>query len=463
MRTLFFECKMGAAGDMIAASLLDLFAEPEKIIKQLNDMGLPNVLFKLEPAEKCGIKGKHFSVLVNGSEEESCDVHHHHNHDEHCHHHDHCSEHHHDFCSENDEQHHDEHCHHHDHCAEHHHDFCSENDEQHHHEHCCEHHHEHGHHHHHEHHGLHDIEHLVMDHLNIPEKVKQDVMAVYNIIAEAESKVHGVPVTHIHFHEVGSIDAVADISAVCLMINELKLDKIIASPIHVGSGQVRCAHGILPVPAPATALILKNIPIYGGTVEGELCTPTGAALLKHFVSEFGNQPVMRIEQIGYGMGNKDFAQANCIRTMLGETEENVDEVVELCCNLDDMTPEDIGFAMDRLFEAGAFEVYTTSVGMKKNRPGILLSCMCKVELRDQMLKTIFKYTTTIGVREHLSNRYILKRSIDKLSADGQDIRLKKVSGYGVSREKFEYEDLVSYAIKNNISLIEARMKLLKNG
>jgi uncharacterized protein (TIGR00299 family) protein len=301
-----------------------------------------------------------------------------------------------------------------------------------------------------------------MGHLNLPDKVKQDVMEVYKIIAEAESKVHGAPVTDIHFHEVGSLDAIADITAVCLLINELKPDKILASPIHVGSGQVRCAHGILPVPAPATALILKDIPIYGGAVDGELCTPTGAALLKHFVSSFGNQPVMRVEKIGYGMGKKDFVQANCVRAMLGETEENVDEVVELYCNLDDMSPEEIGFAMERLFEAGAFEVYTTPIGMKKNRPGILLSCMCKLELRQQMLNVIFKHTSTIGVREHISNRYILNRSFNTISADGQNIRVKNVTGYGVDREKVEYEDLASYAIKNNISLREARRRIMNS-
>ncbi len=483
---------MGAAGDMLAAALLELHPEPEKIIKQLNEIGLPNVEFKLEPSIKCGISGKHFSVRVGGHEEQSCDIHH--DHENHCHHHDHCSEHSHEFCSEKEEHHHDhdehchhhehhhedchdhdEHCHHHDHCHEHNHEFCHDHHEhEHHHEHCEAHHHDHEHHHehceahhhdhehHHEHHGLHDIEHLVMDHLNISEEVKNDVIEVYKIIADAESKVHGVPVNQIHFHEVGSIDAVADITAVCLLINELKPDKILASPIHVGSGQVRCAHGILPVPAPATALILKDIPIYGGAVDGELCTPTGAALLKHFVSSFGNQPVMRVEKIGYGMGKKDFVQANCVRAMLGETEENVDEVVELYCNLDDMSPEEIGFAMERLFEAGAFEVYTTPIGMKKNRPGILLSCMCKLELRQQMLNVIFKHTSTIGVREHISNRYILNRSFNTISADGQNIRVKNVTGYGVDREKVEYEDLASYAIKNNISLREARRRIMNS-
>ena len=484
MKTLFFECKMGAAGDMLAAALLELHPEPEKIINQLNGMGLPNVEFKLEPSVKCGITGKHFSVIVGGQEEQSCDVHHEHHHehccchdhhddnehDSHCHHHEeHDNEcHHHDHCHEHpDCIHLEQHHHDHEHCCghEHHHEdhddcHCHEHHHEHAHDHCCGHEHSHEHYHHHEHHGLHDIEHLVMGHLNLPQKVKEDVMAVYKIIADAESQVHGVPVNEIHFHEVGSLDAVADITSVCLLINELKPEYIAASPVHVGNGQVKCAHGILPVPAPATALILKGIPTYSSNVMGELCTPTGAALLKHFVSAFESQPVMRVDKIGYGMGKKDFEQANCIRAMLGEAEEDVNQVVELCCNLDDMTPEDIGFAMERLFEAGALEVYTTSVGMKKNRPGILLSCMCKIELREKMLNTIFKYTTTIGVRERLSNRYILKRSMDSFSADGQNIRVKKVSGYGVAREKFEYEDLASYAVKNNISLSEARKKLL---
>ena len=411
MKTLYLECRMGAAGDMLAAALLELHPEPEKIIEQLNDLGLPNVNFKLESATKCGISGKHFSVTVNGAEEESNDVHEHHHEHEHHHHHHHEAE----------------HCHDHDHDI-----------------------------HHHEHHGLHDIEHIVMGHLNLPENVKQNVMKVYQIIAEAESEVHGIPTDKIHFHEVGSLDAIADISAVCLLMNELNPDKVIASPVHVGNGQVKCAHGILPVPAPATALILKDIPIYSGDVNGELCTPTGAALLKFFVSEFGSQPVMRVEKIGYGMGKKDFTQANCVRAMLGKTADQTDEILELCCNIDDMTAEEIGFAIERLFEAGAVDVYTTSIGMKKNRPGILLTCMCKNKCRDAILNTLFKHTATLGVRESVCNRYVLKRYITTENTEAGEIRIKHVSGYGTSREKVEYEDLANIAVKRNISLSEAR-------
>ena len=443
MKTLFFECKMGAAGDMLAASLLELHPEPEKIINQLNGIGLPNIEFKLEPSVKCGITGKHFSVIVGGQEELSCDIHH-----EHFHHHEH------EHCCSHDHHHnheHDNHCHHHDHENEH----CGG----HHHEHCCGHEHsheDHHHHHHHEHHGLQDIEHLVMGHMNLPQKVKEDVMAVYKIIADAESQVHGVPINEIHFHEVGSLDAVADITAVCLLIKELKPDYIAASPIHVGNGQVKCAHGILPVPAPATALILKGIPTYSSNVMGELCTPTGAALLKHFVSDFGYQPIMLVEKIGYGMGKKDFEQANCVRALWGDSEESKDEVLELCCNIDDMTAEEMAFAMERLFEAGALDVFTTPIGMKKNRSGILFTVMCTKEKRDQILSLMFKHTSTLGIRENICNRYVLNRQIEKVSVEGDEIGVKKVFGYGTKREKIEYNDLAKVAVKHNFSLKEAR-------
>ena len=145
--------------------------------------------------------------------------------------------------------------------------------------------------------------------MNLPERVRENILAVYRLIAEAESRAHGVPVTEIHFHEVGTLDAVADITAVCLLMDRLAPEKVVASPVHVGSGQVRCAHGVLPVPAPATAYILRDVPIYGGSIQGELCTPTGAALLKHFVTEFGPMPVMRATAIGYGCGKKDFEAA----------------------------------------------------------------------------------------------------------------------------------------------------------
>lgn len=336
--------------------------------------------------------------------------------------------------------------------------------------------HVHGHHHHHEYsleyshehndtyshdhyNTLYTIEHIVHEHLILPQKVQDDIMAVYKLIAEAESHVHGVPVSKIHFHEVGTMDALADITAVCLLLHHLAVDKIIVSPIHVGSGQVKCAHGILPVPTPATAYILKDTPIYGGSIPGELCTPTGAALLKHFTTVFGNMPVMKIQAIGYGMGKKDFEAANCVRVMLGETAISADEIRELSCNIDDMTGEAVGFAMERLFEAGALDVYTIPIGMKKSRPGILLHVMCHESNKEAILHAMFKHTTTIGIRENKMSRYVLDRRVEAKETIYGPLRCKISSGYGVERQKYEYEDLNRIALEHNISIENALMQI----
>ena len=381
MKTLYLECNMGAAGDMLMAALTELMPDKDAFVKELNDLRIPQVNIERTTIAKCGIMGTHMVVTVNGEEEKSIDVPmhahtHSHVHEEHEHTHEHHHEH-------SDEEH--FHAHHHEHSDEeyshHHHehgdDACSHNHthehhEEHHthshvyeeHEHTHEHSHEghthaHGHSHHHT--SMKDIEHII-GHLNVPEKVKEDAIAVYKLIADAESHAHGRPVEEVHFHEVGAMDAVADIVGVCLAIYKLAPEQIIASPVHVGYGQIHCAHGILPIPAPATAHILQGIPIYGGRIEGELCTPTGAALLKHFAQSFGQMPMMAVEQTGYGMGMKDFADANCLRAIIGNTVEGqeqtgchgavqeMDSIIELCCNLDDMTPEKIGFVTELLME-----------------------------------------------------------------------------------------------------------------
>jgi len=277
-------------------------------------------------------------------------------------------------------------------------------------------------------------------------------MAVYELIAEAESHAHGVPISEIHFHEVGTMDAIVDITAVCLLMNEIAPDEVIVSPVHVGSGKVWCAHGVLPVPAPATAHILKDVPIYGGRIQGELCTPTGAALLKHFATRFGDMPVMKPQAIGYGMGKKDFDAANCVRAMLGESEGKTDSVLELSCNVDDMTAEQIGFAMERLFDGGALDAYTIPIGMKKSRPGTLIRVMCQEQDKENLVPLIFKYTTTIGVREIKTQRYILNRSVTTLETPYGTIHRKDSSGYGVSRSKYEYEDLARIARAHGICM-----------
>jgi len=308
-------------------------------------------------------------------------------------------------------------------------------------------------HHHHKHHHstLKDIEHII-SHLNLSEKVYNDVISVYKLIAEAESKAHNCEIENIHFHEVGTMDAIADITGVCMLINELCIDEIIASPINVGKGQVKCAHGILPVPAPATAYILRDVPIYSNDVIGELCTPTGAALLKHFACKFADMPVMKVEKIGYGLGTKDFDTANCVRVFIGERDNKTDRVVELMCNIDDMSGERIGFAINRLFDAGALEVFTAPIGMKKNRPGILLTCICRENKREEMVRLIFKHTTTIGVRENISNRYVLDRIEKIVHTQYGDIRVKESKGWGVVKNKAEYNDIEKIAIENDIDI-----------
>ena len=410
MKILYIDCNMGAAGDMLAAALLELLPDRDEFVKELNALGIPGVTFKNEPSVKCGITGTHMTVSVNGDEEESHD----HNHSEACEHH----------------SHHYEHSHEHD---------------------------AHSHTHHHS--SLHDIEHIVREHLALPQKVQDDIMAVYGLIAQAESNVHGVPVTDIHFHEVGTMDAIADITAVCLLMNRLAVDKVVVSPIHVGCGQVRCAHGILPVPAPATAYILRDVPIYGGSIRGELCTPTGAALLKYFAADFGSMPVMKVKNIGYGMGKKDFDVANCVRVMLGETMEQADKICELSCNVDDMTGEAVGFAMDRLFDAGALDVYTMPIGMKKSRPGTLIKVMCREKDKESVIQAVFKHTTTIGIRENVLNRYVLDRHIETVQTTFGSVRCKVSQGYGVERRKYEYDDISRIAVENNISIEDVMSKL----
>lgn len=390
MKTLYFECNMGAAGDMIMSALLELHPQPDSFMEKLNGLGIPNVTFKKTTSVKCGISGTHVEVSVGGVVE-----------DEHIHEH------------------------------------------------------EHGHHHH-SHSSMHEIEHII-GHLDIPENVRNDAIGVYKLIAEAESHAHGCEISEIHFHEVGTMDAVADVVGTCLLINELNADRIIASPINVGSGQVRCAHGILPVPAPATAHILGGVPIYSNDIRGELCTPTGAAILKYFAEDFIPMPTMPVSKIGYGMGSKDFEAANCVRVMLGETQDKSDTVSELCCNLDDMTGEAIGFAVSRLFDAGALDVFTTPIGMKKNRPGILLTCICRKNQRNEMLGLIFKHTTTIGVREYITNRYTLERTMETTHTQFGDVRVKRSSGWGVSRTKAEYDDMEKIARENNISISDIEL------
>lgn len=388
MRTLYIDCSMGCAGDMLTAALLELHQDKDDFLSRMNAALGGKAVLSASPDSKCGLRGTHVTVLINGDEEGEATRHHH------------------------------------------------------------------------EHTSISEILSFI-DSVPLEVKVREDAKKVYSLIAEAESRVHGHPIENVHFHEVGSLDALADVLSVCALMHELAPERILASEVNVGSGTVRCAHGILPVPAPATELILRGVPIYSGKIKSELCTPTGAALLKFFVLEFGAMPTMQIENAGCGTGKKDFECANVVRAFIGETANDGEEIIELACNLDDMTPEELSFAMEELFTLGALDVYFTSIGMKKSRPGVKLTCMCRERQRKQMLECIFKHTTTLGVREYVCKRYELGRSEKTVRTQDGEVRVKTSSGYGAVREKAEYEDLAALARKSGKTIAQIRSEVLK--
>lgn len=402
MKTIYVQCSMGVAGDMLMGALYELLDEDEQkaFLRKMNSLAIPGLSVNALPAVRCGVTGTHMEVKINGVEEMEGG---HGGHD---------------------------------------------------HEH---HHHAHGH----AHNGIKDIRRII-DSLDVSEQVKRNASTIYDIIAAAESKVHGHAMEHIHFHEVGSLDAVADVIGNCLLMELLGADSVQSSPICVGSGTVKCAHGILPVPAPATALILNGIPIYSGEIKTELCTPTGAALMKYFSENFGEMPSMTTEKAGYGMGTKEFPEAaNCVRAVLGNTtaSSNTDltnSVYELCANIDDMTGEEIGFAMEMLLECGALDVWTEAIIMKKSRPAVKLCVLTRGMDRKRMAECIFKHTTTLGVREQVCSRYVLKRCEQKQETELGEVRVKFASGFGITRGKYEYDDLARIAREKGMSLRQVR-------
>ena len=390
--TLYLECNMGIAGDMLMAALLDLIPDGDKALKRINSMGIPGVTVKADKVRKNGIAGSTVTVMVDGREEVS-----------------------------------GAHAHSHGHNA---------------------HHHSHSHHH----RGMEQILSIIQD-LNASDFVRKNAEAVYKLLADAESAVHGVPVSEIHFHEVGTMDAIADIAACCALIEELAPDSIIASHVTTGFGQVECEHGVMPVPAPATAKLLTGIPTRRGDVEAELCTPTGAALLRHFVNFFPGDPEFTIKAVGYGFGKKEFETANCLRAFAVDSQsaKALEKVCELSCNLDDMTPEAVGFAMNTLFVAGALDVFCTSILMKKSRPGVKLSCICSAKDADKLASIMLKHTTTAGVRLGEHKRYRLETSIYKVETRYGSIRIKKYHGYGIEKYKPEFDDVAVAAKKHGVS------------
>lgn len=429
MRKIYLDCAMGAAGDMLSGALLELTENPEETLEELNLLGIPGVVYLREKSVKCGIVGTHLRVLTEAGEE-----------------------------GEHRED---------DHGGE------KPSGEG------------------HSHTTLARIQYQTAS-LAVSPKVRTKILSVYGRLARAESISHGVPLQQIHFHEVGTLDALADITAFCYLMERLGWPAVVSSPVHVGSGCVRCAHGILPVPAPAAAVLLKDVPIYGGEIQGELCTPTGAALLAEFAGSYGPMPAMRLKKTGYGMGKKDYERMNGVRAFLGETDDEVfhkikteekaesheetdkgdkketqikaagcleDRVTELQCNLDDMTAEEIGFAIDRLYEGGALEVFTLPADMKKNRPGTLLTVLCHEEDCENTAALIFRYTETLGIRATTKSRYLLKRRCETVETSRGPLHRKVSEGFGVCRMKYEYDDLAAEALRCGKSLREIKEEI----
>lgn len=430
MKTLYIECAMGAAGDMLMASLYELLPDKEAFLHTMNGLGLPGVALEAKAARTCGIAGTHMAVTVHGEEETepaACQT------------------------QEVAHSHEQEHAHSH------------EREHEHAHDHGHEHEHEHTHDHHHPHHHAtpgHIAE--IIDALPLPREVRTAARAVYDDIAKAEAKAHGCPVGDVHYHEVGALDAVADVTGVCYALYLLHPDKIVVSPIHVGSGTVRCAHGIMPVPAPATANLLQGVPTYGGSIQGELCTPTGAALLAHFAACFGPMPVMEVEQIGVGIGTKDFGQANCVRSFWGDTREQANgQITELVCNIDDMSPEALAFACSRLLELGALDVYTVPGTMKKGRPGHLLTVLCDADKVSDLARAVLCHTTSNGLRVRRCEKYFLEPSAGAVETRWGPVRVKYAQGFGIRHAKPEYEDAAALARKNGVSYQQVLEEVLR--
>lgn len=372
MKSLYLECNMGIAGDMLCAALLDLMNEEQRnnAVEKVNTF-IDGACVSVDKTEKCGIVGTKFDVNVTE--------------------------------------------------LGHSHSSISEIFE-------------------------------IIDTFDIPDEVKLNARTVYEIIADAESVVHGKAVADIHFHEVGAKDAVIDVTTACYLIYLLGVEKIIASTVTTGFGEVDSAHGIIPVPAPATIEILKGVPLKTGDIRGELCTPTGAGLLKYFCDDFTDNVEFVAEKIGYGMGTRDFDRPNCLRAVLFNNEQYV---YELRCQIDDMTGEEMGYAINKLLSLGALDVFAQDIVMKKSRPAYALTVISRCDKKDYLTGQIFKHTTTLGVRQVKC----VRRELDRELVEVNGVTVKKSSGFGVEKQKAEFEELAKFADENDVSIFDAKKML----
>ncbi|RBP58594.1 hypothetical protein DES36_12219 [Alkalibaculum bacchi] len=309
---------------------------------------------------------------------------------------------------------------------------------------------------HHFHRNIKDINQIISS-SNITQNAKEIALKTFKIIAEAEAKVHGKSIEEVHFHEVGAIDSIVDIVAVAICIDNLKIEQVIVSPIYEGHGHVKCQHGIIPVPVPAVVEIAKgeNLQLKLTDTEGEMVTPTGAAIVAALKTRNQLPKNYIIEKIGIGAGKKDFPKANILRAyILQAIDNNEDQVILLRCNIDDMTGEELGFALEVIIEEGALDANFTPIFMKKNRPAYELTVICKEEDHTRLKKVIFKYTTTLGIRAIPSTRSIMKRTITNFSSTLGEVKIKEAKYEDITKRTIEYEDAKKIAKEHNLSVGE---------
>ncbi len=296
---------------------------------------------------------------------------------------------------------------------------------------------------------------------SISEGAKKTATAIFEALGQAEAKIHNTAIESVHFHEVGAVDAIVDIVCAAVGAEALGVDEIICSPLNVGGGMVKCAHGTFPIPAPATIELLQDAPVYSSGLEAELVTPTGAAIVKTLASRFVGFPEMKIEKAGYGAGSRDFpGHPNVVRLTIGESISNAlaaktasETVTVLEANLDDLNPQVFGYVMDRVFEEGALDAFVMPVQMKKNRPGMLLTVLCKPEDASRLTQIVFSETTTLGVRRRDEQRQTLARRWENVCTPWGEVRIKIASMNGtVTNYAPEYEDCRRLAMEHHVPL-----------
>jgi uncharacterized protein (TIGR00299 family) protein len=428
-KTLYFDCFSGAAGDMIVGALLDLGLPLKGLQDALGSLAIDYGGVSSERVLRAGVSATRFRV--HADEARAARVH------EHTHEHAHVDEH--------------AHAHAHDHAHAHH------AGERHANSHGDEHHHDH-------HHTLEQIA-AHIERSALSAAGRRRAVSMFQRLAEAEAAVHGIPVEKVHLHEVGALDSIIDIVGAVYGLEWVGAERIVSSPLNVGSGTVRCAHGTFPVPAPATVRLLRDVPIYSGPIATELVTPTGALIVTEYAASYGLLPPMRVRSIGYGAGSRDFRDApNVLRLLLGESDVRpaTERILSIECEIDDMNPQLFGPLMDALYAAGALDVFYAPVQMKKSRPGTLVTVLAHPERRDAIATVLFQETTTIGLRYQEMERERLDREVRTIETAVGPIRFKVASRTGrVVNASPEFDDCARAAADHGMPIKEVQALAIK--